>query len=243
MRRFLVVASDVLAQAGTVGTTLLEHGDFYDTILPTARHATWSPFDYPGLPDTPGTWDGLIIMGGAMSANEVAEYPFFNDLFELVRRFDAAERPVLGVCLGAQVIARAYGGEVYETGALETGFNPIAVTDEAQDDPLFAGLGPDLMVFQNHYESMRGIKDAVTLARGDLCPVQAFRIGERVYGTQFHVEVTLDGARDWYRVSGAHLYRDAPNMVDDLDTGFIEHFRTQRDACRTLVERWADLAG
>ena len=243
MQRYLIVVSEAVAPAGNVGLALLENGAFYDTILPNEQHASPVPHDYPGLPDEPGDYAGLIVMGGAMSANDVDEFPYLLDLEALIRKFDAAGRPVLGICLGAQVAARAYGGEVTHMGALETGFVPVEVTAEAEDDPVFSGTGPALHLFQNHYEAVRNVPGAVVLASGEQCPVQAFRIGERVYGTQFHMEVTLDIARDWYRRFGHVLYRDAPEMEHELDAGFIDHFSAQSELCKLLVRRWMTLDG
>ena len=243
MRRYLFVVSEAVAPAGNVGLALLENGAFYDTILPNENHASRSPLAYPGFPDGPGDYAGLIVMGGAMSANDVEDYPYLLDLEALVRKFDSVGRPVLGICLGAQVVARAYGGEVVHTGQLETGFVPIRLTDDAVDDPLFTGTGPEFNLFQNHYEAVRNVPGAVVLASGDHCPIQAFRVGERVYGTQFHMEATLDIARDWYRRFGDVLYRDAPAMEHELDAGFISHFPAQADLCKLLIRRWMTLGG
>lgn len=243
MRRYLIVVSEAVAPAGNVGLALLENGAFYDTVMPADKHASHAPHDYPGLPDEPGDYAGLIVMGGAMSANDVDEFPYLLDLEALIRTFDAAGRPVLGICLGAQVAARAYGGEVARMDGLETGFVPIEVTAEAGDDPVFSGTGPKLNLFQNHYEAVRDVPGAVVLASGDRCPIQAFRVGERVYGTQFHMEVTLDIARDWYRRFGHVLYRDAPEMEHELDAGFIDHFSAQAELCKRLVRRWMTLGG
>ena len=242
MRKFLVVTADPHAPAGALGTTILEAGDYYDTIVPTKSHATWSPFDYPGIPDQPGEYSGLIIMGGAMSANDVDEHPYLLEVEALAKRFDADGRPVLGVCLGAQVVARAWGGEVFGIDALETGFVDVELTEDGAADPVFRGLDSTFMTFQNHYEAVRDVPGSTTLVTGGACDVQAFRIGERVYGTQFHVEVTLDIARGWYRVSGATLYRDAPYMKQELDRGFQTHYREHSAVSRQIVERWLEHA-
>lgn len=241
MRTFLVVTADPYAPAGALGTTILEAGDYYDTAMPTKNHASWSPFDYPGVPSEPGDYAGLIIMGGAMSANDVEEHPYLLELETLCRRFDEGGRLVLGVCLGAQIVARAWGGEVFSMGELETGFNQVQVTDAGSSDPVFSGAPASFSTFQNHYEAVRDVPGIETLAAGGACDIQAFRIGERVYGTQFHIEVTLDIARGWYRVSGKTLYRDAPHMKQEFDRQFQTHYREHSRVCRQLVEAWLAL--
>src|ERR1700741_516824 len=110
MRNFLMIVPEVTAPAGLVGETMIGEGAGYDTILPVERHASRSPFDYPGIPAGVGDYAGLVILGGPMSANDTAKYPFLGETMRLIRDFAAADRPVLGICLGAQIIARTFGG-------------------------------------------------------------------------------------------------------------------------------------
>jgi GMP synthase (glutamine-hydrolysing) len=238
MRKFLIVVPELVAPPGLVGEAIIASGAGYDAILPVARHATASPFNYPGLPGSPGAYAGLIVMGGPMSANDTAEHPFVLELMDLIRAFDGLGRPVLGVCLGAQIIAKAYGGEVYRMGPLESGFYQLELTPAGREDPVMAALGAPLTVFQNHYEAVRAIPQAVTLATGGACDVQAFRVGRAVYGVQFHPEVTIDIVRDWIRVFGGTFCRDEPRLLTDLDRQFREHFPRYRAICDALVGRW-----
>lgn len=242
MRKFLIVVPDAAAPAGLVGETLVSGGADYDSILPVERHATHAPFDYPGVPKTPGDYAGLIVLGGPMSARDEAEFPFLGETMELIHRFDTAAKPVLGICLGAQIIARAYGGEVYRMEKLESGFRTMAVTPEGRDDPVFSILGDSVTSFQNHFEAVRNIPGAVPLATGGACPVQAFRLGERVYATQFHPEVTIDIVREWIRKFGRVFTDHEPRLLTDLDRQFREFFPTHRAQCETLVRRWMALA-
>jgi GMP synthase-like glutamine amidotransferase len=242
MRKFLVIVPDAAAPAGLIGETLVDSGALYDAILPIERHATQAPFDYPGVPKVPGGYAGLIVLGGPMSANDEDQHPFLGETMELIHRFDAAAKPVLGICLGAQIIARAYGGEVYRLERLESGFYDMEVTPEGRDDPVFSGLGPTITSFQNHFEAVRAIPSAVQLATGGACPTQAFRVGEKVYGTQFHPETTLDIVRDWIRKFGRTFTDDEPRLLTDLDRQFRESFPRHRAQCEALVRRWMALA-
>jgi GMP synthase-like glutamine amidotransferase len=242
MRKFLVIAPDALAPAGVVGTSILDLGAYYDTLLPIDRYASYSPNDYPGIPAEPGPWSGLIVLGGAMSANDGDSHPFLTEVAALMRGFEAADKPVLGICLGAQIMARAYGGEVYRLNRVEAGFHPVELTREGAQDPLFAGLGPSLTVYQSHFEAVRGMA-GVTLATGKACPIQAFRVGRAAYAMQFHLEVNLDIARDWMRSLGPKIRKDEPFLATDLDRQFQQHFTAHRALCDTVLGRWVALAG
>src|SRR5258708_6540148 len=138
--KFLVIVPELAAPAALIGEALLENGDAYDAIYPMDRFASHSPLSYPGLPSEPGDYAGLVMMGGPMSANDTAEHAFLQESMALIRSFGLAKRPVLGICLGAQVIARAYGGEVFRLGGLEAGYVSMHSTAEAKDDPVFAAL-------------------------------------------------------------------------------------------------------
>ena len=242
MRKFLIIVPDATAPAGLIGETLIAEGALYDTLLPVERHASHAPFDYPGIPSQVGDYAGLLVLGGPMSANDTDKHPFLSRAMDLIRKFAAEDRPVLGICLGAQVIARTFGGEVYRMGRLESGFYIMDVTPEGQRDPVFSALGADVTSFQNHFEAVRNVRDAVTLATGGACPVQAFRIGRATYGTQFHPEVTIDIVRDWIRKFGTTFTKDEPRLLTDLDRQFVENVARARAQCQALVRGWMALA-
>jgi len=185
---------------------------------------------------------GLIVMGGPMSATEEAQHPFLKRVMTLIRQFADLDRPVLGVCLGAQIIARAFGGKVYRMDRLEAGFFNMRLTEEGRSDPLFTGLPSDFHIFHTHYEAVRDVPGAVTLVTGDACPVQAFRRGRATYGLQFHPEVTLDIARDWVRIFGETFGRDEPRLLSELDRQFASHFAEASAFCQAITGRWAGLA-
>lgn len=242
MRRYLMIAPEATAPAGLVGETLVAEGALYDTLLPVERHASHAPFDYPGIPNEPGGYAGLIVLGGPMSANDTDKHPFLSQTMDLIRAFAADDRPVLGICLGAQIIARAFGGEVYRMGRLESCFHTMQVTPEGRNDPVFSALGPEITSFQNHFEAVRNVRGAVPLATGGACPIQAFRTGRATYATQFHPEVTIDIVRDWIRRFGTAFTRDEPRLLTDLDRQFAEHFAGARAQCQALVRGWMNLA-
>ncbi len=138
---------------------------------------------------------GLLFMGGPMSAN--GDLPFLRREQAIIRDAVEAGKPVLGVCLGAQLIARALGAQVYRNPETEIGWAPVYWTEAARHDPLFHGVTEPEILFHWHGETFDLPAGAARLASSELCRNQAFRIGSDVYGLQFHLEVTPDMIADW----------------------------------------------
>jgi len=133
---------------------------------------------------------GLIVLGGPMAAYQQDRYPFLATESGLVERALAAGRPVLGICLGAQLIASVLGARVYPGERREVGWAPITLTDDGRDDAVFGQMEPTLTVFHMHGDTYELPADARNLARSELYEQQAFRWGDLVYGLQFHLEFT-----------------------------------------------------
>jgi GMP synthase (glutamine-hydrolysing) len=133
---------------------------------------------------------GLIVLGGPMAIYEADRHPFLATESALVERALTAGRPVLGICLGAQLIASVLGARVYPGERREVGWAPITLSEDGRDDPVFAVLEPTLTVFHMHGDTYELPADARNLARSALYEQQAFRWGDLVYGLQFHLEFT-----------------------------------------------------
>jgi GMP synthase (glutamine-hydrolysing) len=144
---------------------------------------------------------GLVIMGGHMSVDDVEQYPFLAYETEWIRQAVSLDIPLLGVCLGSQLMAKALGGRVYPNGVKEIGWYPLELTEAAAEDRLFAGCGPKLTVFQWHGDTFDLPLHAVHLAHSPLCRNQAFRFGRSAYGLQFHIEMTSEMVENWLTVS------------------------------------------
>ena len=242
-KKFLAIVPENCAPPALIGEALLEAGHAYDAVYPIDRFASQSPLSYPGLPSAPGDYAGLIMMGGPMSANDSADHAFLRESMALIRSFGVAKKPVLGVCLGAQVIARAYGGEVFRMSGLEAGYIGMHTTPEAATDPVFQNLTGAFHAFHTHYDAVRNIPEAVVLASGGMSAVQAFRIaGSATYGLQFHPEATIDIARDWVRKFGAVFCKDEPRLITHLDQDFAAHFPESSRLCRDLIQNWTNLS-
>src|SRR5205814_3249472 len=133
---------------------------------------------------------GLIVLGGPMSVYEAERHTFLRTESGLVERALTAGRPVLGICLGAQLIASVLGARVYPGERREVGWAPITLTDDGRDDAVFGLMEPELTVFHLHGDTYELPPDARNLARSALYEQQAFRLGDLVYGLQFHLEFT-----------------------------------------------------
>lgn len=146
-------------------------------------------------------FDYLVIMGGHMSANDI-HIPYIKAETELVKKYMNADKPLLGICLGAQIMARALGARVYKGKQKEVGWYDIDITRDGMSDPLMKRLKfyPDLnkaKVIQWHGETFDMPDGAVHLASSELYPNQAFRYGNKAYGIQFHIEVTGTTVTEW----------------------------------------------
>jgi GMP synthase-like glutamine amidotransferase len=176
----------------------------------------------------------IIVLGGFMGVRDAAKHPFLAPL--KVFMAGAAERgtPLLGICLGGQLLASALGAEVCSGIRGERGVGGIDLTEAALKDPLFAGITESFRAFQWHSDSFDLPAGAVHLASSPVCPGQAFRFGPCAYGLQFHPEVNTEIVADWSRRTGAG---------DEA----VEAFRQREVECtrvaRLLLENFLGLAG
>lgn len=152
---------------------------------------------------------GLILMGGAMNVDETDKYPFLDEEIRWIDRALQAGLPILGVCLGAQLLAKALGARVTANHQKEIGWYEIQLTSEAADDRLLSHCRHREIVFQWHGDTFEMPQGAVHLATSELCRHQAFRYGTAAYGLQFHLEVTEAIIRYWLR---------EPEMCGDLNS-------------------------
>ena len=141
--------------------------------------------------------DGLVVMGGPMGVGDTSN-PQLARESELIAAIARAGRPVLGVCLGAQLLAHALGARVYRGAHAEIGVGTVSLTPAGREDPMLGCLDTDtLPVVHWHQDTFDLPEDAQGLARSALYPHQAFRFGKRAYGLQFHIEVDRELAEDW----------------------------------------------
>lgn len=142
---------------------------------------------------------GIVIMGGPMNVYEEEAHPFLKDEESFVRRALIDEVPVLGICLGAQLLAKTCGARITRSLKREIGWFTVTKTQEGLKDPLFRGNPQRMTVFQWHEDTFDVPDDGVLLATGRVCRNQAFRVGPNAYGIQFHIEVTPEMVEAWMR--------------------------------------------
>jgi GMP synthase-like glutamine amidotransferase len=154
---------------------------------------------YRGEPLPPeNELDGLVVMGGPMGAGDTVEHPYLAHEAELIASMVRTGRPVLGVCLGAQLLARALGARIYRGEQAEIGFGTVSLTQAGLEDPVLGSLGVEILpVMHWHQDTFDLPAQALWLARSELFAHQAFRVGKRAYGLQFHLEVDRELARAW----------------------------------------------
>ncbi len=147
-------------------------------------------------PETLDAYAGMIVMGGPMSADDTHLDSIVAEL-KLLELAIADDFPVLGICLGAQLLAKAAGATIHTTTEQELGWYPLSPTAAAANDPVFSHLTDGLSVFQWHGENFTLPAQATLLASCKNVPHQVFRLGTCQYGLQFHVEVNETIIRDW----------------------------------------------
>ena len=157
----------------------------------TARGVSLERYLVPqdGLPKDAG--DLLIVMGGPMSVNDSDGW--IAEETEFIRSVILAGKPVIGVCLGSQFMAKALGATVRSGKALEIGMTPVRLTNEGKSDPVFGACPETFEVFEWHGEVFDLPEHCVPLAGSDIAPLQAFRYGARAYGLLFHLEMEQAG--------------------------------------------------
>jgi GMP synthase-like glutamine amidotransferase len=170
---------------------------------------------------------GLIVMGGPMGVSDTDRHPHLRDELQLIAAAVAAGRPVLGVCLGAQLLAAALGATVSRGAQLEIGPGTVTLTPAGRSDPVLGAVGADeLPVVHWHQDTFDLPPGAAWLARSALYPHQAFRVGPLAYGLQFHVEVDRTLADGWreHLPAGVEISEQARSAVEHVGETAIAAF-------------------
>jgi len=191
MKKLLVLQHVAHELLGTLNP-LLKRAGFRIRYVNFARH----PDAEPSLDG----YDGLIVLGGPMSVNDTIRLAHLTTELKLIEEAMRRDIPVLGICLGAQLIAKALGAAVFRNPEKEIGWYDVSPTNHASSDPLLMELQKTEKIFQWHGETFDIPKSTSHLAFSPLCANQAFRYGTKVYGFQFHMEVDAPMIHRWLKV-------------------------------------------
>jgi len=212
-----------------------EPGEGPGTLAPFLRGARLVR-TFAGDP-VPAEADAVVVLGGGMSAFEQDRLPLLADEVRLLRRCVDRGRPVLGICLGSQLLAAALGAEVARARQREIGFYRVRLLPEARDDELFSGAPESFVAFHWHGDAFALPRGAVPLASSTLTPLQAFRAGGRAWGVQFHLETNDE-------VLGAMLSGEAELAEAGVDPAQLlaqaaRELPRLREVARGVFARWA----
>jgi GMP synthase (glutamine-hydrolysing) len=197
-------------------------------------------FEGKPVPAEIGDAGGLIVMGGPMGVYEQDRYPHLKDELRLIESALKAGKPLLGVCLGSQLLAAVLGANVTKGVRKEIGWYPIRLSQTASEDRLWSGLGRDLTVLHWHGDVFDLPAGAVNLASSELTAHQAFRYGNSAYGLLFHLEMTAEMAAGMAAEFGDEL-REAGGDASRLEAQSAVNCGRLEAIGETVFSRWARL--
>ena len=187
--RVAIVENTRVTHHGQVGVALHEAGALIDLYKPWVNSILPSADSY----------DALVVFGGEQSARADATHPYLPALAALIRDSGTSGRATLGICLGAQLMARGFGADNHLGTAREFGWQVVHLTDEGLADPVLSHLPAAFPIFQWHSDTFTLPPGASHLARSEGASMQCIRTGRASYGMQFHFEASRAVAADWSR--------------------------------------------
>jgi GMP synthase-like glutamine amidotransferase len=188
-------------------------------------------------------FDALILLGGAQDALDDATHPYLADEAALARAFGAADKPVLGICLGAQLVARGHGAKNILGRPIEFGWHEVRATEAGRADPVLSAIGAAAPVFHWHVDTFTLPPGAAHLATSAATDIQAFRIGRAVYGVQFHFEAGTELVASWTRDFEHEIVPHAPDWFERHPAEAAKHGAAADAAGLALARAWISLVG
>lgn len=201
----------------------------------------WLLPEEPDAPADPLGYNAVLVLGGAVHPDEDAGNGWLTEEKALLKELLASSVPLLGLCLGGQLVAGAAGATPHRAERPEIGWHPVALSAEGREDPLLAPLAPGFEAFQWHSYEFPLPPGAVALAHSDVC-LQACRIGAAAWAIQFHPEVSTADALTWiddYRSDpdAVRIGLDPEALRTETEAKIAAFNRLGRDLCR----RWLDV--
>lgn len=226
-----IVENTRVTHHGQVGVALHEAAALIDLYKP------WSGQPLPGTVDA----DALVVFGGEQSALDDHTHPYLPALARLMADYTALDRPVLGICLGSQVLARAFGGTNRLGAAPEFGWCEVSLTRDGQADPVLSALPQTFPIYQWHSDTFTLPAEATHLAHSARAASQCFRIGRATYGMQFHFEASQAVARDWNRTFPEAIERMHPGWLQDFPNQAARHGAAADAYGLAIARAWVGL--
>jgi GMP synthase-like glutamine amidotransferase len=230
--RVLVIENYPKTTTGLLGTALREAG------AECRRLRTYAGDTVPSGPDG---FDALVLLGGAQDALDDANYSYLAQEAELARSFGRADKAVLGICLGAQLVARGYGAENILGRPIEFGWRQVRTTEAGRVDSVLSALHGAAPLFHWHVDTFTLPPGAAHLAVSDQTEMQAFRIGRAVYGIQFHFEAGTDLVASWTRDFRDEIAPYAPDWFERHPAEAAKHGAAADAAGLALARAWLAL--
>jgi len=218
--KVLAVVHGANCPAGSFGDVVQERGHS----LETWDFASGAPPDFD--------YGAVLLFGGAMHADQESEHPWLRDDHAFIERLLDERVPTLGVCLGAQLVAKAAGASVGPAAEPEIGWVDVELGGEAARDPVFAALPRRFPAFQWHYYAFDVPAGATELGRSRVCP-QAFRLGDSAWCVQFHPEVTGEIVASWAAESTDDV---PPALLADTEANIDSWVRFGRSLCSAFLD-------
>jgi GMP synthase (glutamine-hydrolysing) len=202
---------------------------------------------FDAVPERLGLDDaaGLVVLGGPMNVDQLDAHPWLADEVRWIRQAVDTGLPVLGICLGAQLLAKALGARVTAHPVKEIGWYSLDLTEAAAADPLFHDCGVRHTVFQSHGDTFALPDGAVHLARGEQCENQAFRHGQSAWGLQFHIEMTEAMVHEWLDEPDTRRWCSELDYIDPdaIRVETPEALPKMRLLADRVLPRFAELCG
>ncbi|MDN3680277.1 type 1 glutamine amidotransferase [Vibrio tapetis subsp. quintayensis] len=232
MSKILVIQNDEIVPVGFFGEALQNGGAEL-----TVHHSYKDNTQTLRVDD----FDGLVVLGGRTSAFDDVEAPFLASVVELIVQFHSNEKPIFGICLGAQLLARAFGGEYRSNEGWEVAFTELSINQVGQQDPVLSGLPATLSMYEMHQDTLELPFDAKLLVTGKHCQNQAFRVDQLSYGVQFHPEATPEIVNDWADRVATNLDETTRPIHQAMLNTTQNQFLHQQKICNHLATKWLTL--
>lgn len=230
--RVLVIKNYPMTPLGHVADALKE------------AQAEWELIDAHAGVSIPGdieSYAGVVVLGGAQNALDDIGYPHLQEVCSVIRQFHDAGKPVLGICLGAQLIARTFGAENILDRPMEFGWHEVKPTSTGLSDPVIGTIGEEAPLFQWHTDTFTLPEGAELLAASAMTSHQAFRIGQTTYATQFHFEAGLPLVRYWTEKFAAMIAEDTPDWQERFPSEAERNAEAADRAGLDIARAWVRL--